>query len=187
MNPPLDDKPARSTNGQAIDWPDVLQQHGRWMRTVVQARLRDAHAADEVMQEIVLAILQQNSRPSDPAKIAPWLHRVAVRHTINYRRRVGRQNKLLQDYACRGQPATAVARNPRDWVLEEESQQHLSAALAQLAPLERELVLLKYSEGWTYKELASHLGVKEKTIEYRLMKARRQLRRYLARQGFGEE
>jgi DNA-directed RNA polymerase specialized sigma24 family protein len=41
--------------------------------------------------------------------------------------------------------------------------------------------MLKYAEGWSYKELASHLGVQEDTIEYRLLRARKNLRRLLVR------
>ncbi|MBC7965793.1 MAG: sigma-70 family RNA polymerase sigma factor, partial [Fuerstia sp.] len=41
------------------------------------------------------------------------------------------------------------------------------------------------TEGWSYRELADHLGVREDTIEYRLLKARKNLRRLLRQ--FDEE
>jgi RNA polymerase sigma-70 factor (ECF subfamily) len=37
-------------------------------------------------------------------------------------------------------------------------------------------LLLKYTEGWSYEQLAQHLGVSIKTIEYRLLRARNALR-----------
>jgi RNA polymerase sigma-70 factor (ECF subfamily) len=40
-------------------------------------------------------------------------------------------------------------------------------------------LLLKYKEGWGYQELAEHLGITVKTVEYRLLKARRALRALL--------
>ncbi len=36
--------------------------------------------------------------------------------------------------------------------------------------------MLKYTEGWSYRQLAENLGTKEKTVEYRLLKAREELR-----------
>jgi DNA-directed RNA polymerase specialized sigma24 family protein len=39
---------------------------------------------------------------------------------------------------------------------------------------------LKYSENWTYRELAAHLGQTEAAIESRLHRARRRLRDELA-------
>jgi len=39
--------------------------------------------------------------------------------------------------------------------------------------------MLKYTEGWGYQELSEHLGITVKTVEYRLVKARRALRAFL--------
>ena len=48
-----------------------------------------------------------------------------------------------------------------------------------LNELDRQILMLKYTEGWSYRQLSEHLGVKEDTVEYRLMKARKNLRRLL--------
>ncbi len=185
MNSPLPPLPYDpSANGAAIDWAAALANNARWMRTVVRSRVRDSHATDEVMQEIALAVWQQNSRPTDATKVAPWLYRVAIRQTINHRRRNGRRQRLLAGFARNGAHEEASAANPRDWVLAEEVQQSVAVAMEELPPHDREILLLKYTEGWTYKQLAEQLGVKMKTVEHRLMKARRALRRRLRQQGF---
>jgi RNA polymerase sigma-70 factor (ECF subfamily) len=46
--------------------------------------------------------------------------------------------------------------------------------------VERQLLLLKYAEGWSYRQIAEQLGVQEDTVEYRLLKARKKLRRELS-------
>ena len=172
-------------NGATIDWAAALASNGGWMRTVVRSRVRDSHATDEVMQEIALAVWQQNSRPTDASKVAPWLYRVAIRQTINHRRRSGRLQRLLAGFARNGAHKETSAANPRDWVLAEEVQQSVAVALEKLSPHDREILLLKYTEGWTYKQLAEQLGVKVKTVEHRLMKARRALRNCLRERGLG--
>ena len=43
-----------------------------------------------------------------------------------------------------------------------------------------EILLLKYSENWSYEQLAQHLGTTESAIESRLHRARARLRRQLA-------
>jgi len=175
------------SNGNAIDWESALDEHRSWIRTVVRSRIRDSHAADDVVQEIALAVLQQNSRPTDSVKVAPWLYRIAVRQTINYRRRTGRQDRLLAQFASAKTRPDSPAANPHDWVLAEEQQLSVAAALECLSAQAREILLLKYAEGWTYKQLASHLGVKMKTVEHRLMKARDALRCRLREQGIEEK
>ena len=64
-----------------------------------------------------------------------------------------------------------------------ETPGHTPASISIVVYDDREILLLKYTEGWTYKQLAAHLGVKVKTVEHRLMKARRDLRRRLRERG----
>jgi RNA polymerase sigma-70 factor (ECF subfamily) len=52
--------------------------------------------------------------------------------------------------------------------------------MEQLDPQDRQILLLKYTEGWGYQELADHLGISIKTVEYRLLKARKSLRAKLS-------
>ena len=184
-SPNVPDNPP--SNGTAIDWESAFDEHRSWIRTVVRSRIRDPHAADDVVQEIALAVLQQNSRPTDSAKVAPWLYRIAIRQTINYRRRTGRQDRLLTQFAGAKTRPDSSAANPYDWVLAEEQQLSVAVALECLSAQAREMLLLKYAEGWTYKQLASHLGVKVKTVENHLMKARRELRCRLREQGIEEK
>ena len=62
-----------------------------------------------------------------------------------------------------------------------EQREKVREALQQLDELDRQILMLKYSENWTYRDLAEHLGVREDTIEYRLTKARTRLRKLLSR------
>ena len=88
-----------ATNAAGIDWPSVLAEHERWLRTVVCARLGEPQAIDEVMQEVSLAAIRQRAPISDPAKVGAWLYRLAVRHSLLHRRKQGRKRKLIDRYA----------------------------------------------------------------------------------------
>jgi RNA polymerase sigma-70 factor (ECF subfamily) len=158
--------------GQPIDWPQFLETHHQWLRTIVRARIRDEAAVDDVMQDV--AVLEQESRPTDPQKSFPWLYRIAVRQVVNHRRRGGRRRNREQRWAAN--QTTAGPENPRDWVLEREAEDAVNVALGQMDARDRELLMLKYTQGWTYRQLADRLGATVKTIEYRLLRARRELR-----------
>src|SRR5687767_486195 len=56
----------------------------------------------------------------------------------------------------------------------------LHAALARLDQADRELVVLKHLDGWTYEELAVRLGIPQGTVMSRLFNARRRLLALLA-------
>src|SRR4051812_15467138 len=93
---------ADGPTGGRIDWAAALARHERWLRTVVMARLGERQAVEEVLQEVSLAAVAQRSPLADPSKVAAWLYRLAVRQTLLYRRRRGRQHKLAGRYAGRG-------------------------------------------------------------------------------------
>ena len=49
-------------------------------------------------------------------------------------------------------------------------------ALRRLPPRDADLLVLKYAEGWSARELAGRLGVKTAAVEARLHRARGRLR-----------
>jgi RNA polymerase sigma-70 factor (ECF subfamily) len=65
-------------------------------------------------------------------------------------------------------------------LLQKEICTSIQEGLSKLDPQDRQLLLLKYTEGWSYEQLAQHLGVSIKTIEYRLLRARNALRTELS-------
>jgi RNA polymerase sigma-70 factor (ECF subfamily) len=56
----------------------------------------------------------------------------------------------------------------------------LAAAIAELDPLAREVIVLKEREGRTYMEIAARLGIPVNTVGTRLLRARQKLRKLLA-------
>jgi RNA polymerase sigma-70 factor (ECF subfamily) len=165
-----------------IDWSKALAEHERWLRTVVVARLGEPQAADEVMQELALAVLRQRAPLADPAKLAPWLYRLAATQALLYRRRRGRGRKLADRYVQHFRTTELDSRDadPLSWLLADERRQAIRMALTRLSGRDAEILLLKYSEDWSYHDLAKHLGISHSAVETRLHRARARLRTELA-------
>jgi RNA polymerase sigma-70 factor (ECF subfamily) len=167
---------------EPVNWASALASHERWLRTAVLARLGEHQAAEEVLQEVALAAVAQRSPLADPSKLAAWLYRLAVRQTLLYRRRQGRRRRLTSLYALRNGEASAGAHlvDPLSWLLLDERRQLVREALARLPRRDAEILMLKYTEDWSYRELATHLGLTEAAVEARLYRARCRLRAALA-------
>ncbi len=162
----------------SIDWSAELSRHRGWMLRLLRSRISDWHAAEDLIQDLAVSVLRQASLPTDPRKVAPWLYRLTVRQAVNFHRRSGLHKRYFQP----GESIeTALSRDhsPLDWIIATEEQQEIHRALARLRPRDREILQMKYGENWTYEQIADVTGAKLKTIEYRLMKARQNLRREL--------
>lgn len=168
-----------------IDLPACFEQHKRWLRNVVAGRVVERQAVDDVMQEVALAAC--HGSVTEIQSMAPWLYRVAVRQSLLYRRKRGRQRKLINGFVSRGNPESVNSDgDPLKWILTTERQQSVRAAMNVLPVRDREILMLKYTENWSYQQLSDHLGVTINTIEYRLIQARKQLRRELLAKGVEE-
>lgn len=158
----------------AISWREALAEHDRWLRAVAFARVREPQAVDDVMQEVALAAVKSNS-PPQPEKVAPWLYRLTVRQALLYRRSCGRLKKRHQQAADNHRDPIHEP-DPLSWLMADEQRKQIRAALAKLSQRDAEILLLKYTENWSYRQIAEKLGVTESAIESRLHRARKKLR-----------
>ena len=153
---------ARST-GRPL-WPSTIAGCGR-----SSTRVGEAQAVEEVLQEVSLGAVKQRAPLRQREKVAPWLYRLAVRQSLLYRRKVGRRRKLTDRYVQQFQPTEEDRQpDPLGWLLADERRRLIREALGRLPPREAEILLLKYTEDWSYRELAKHLGTTEGAVEARL-------------------
>ncbi|MEW4452325.1 sigma-70 family RNA polymerase sigma factor [Bremerella sp. JC817] len=161
----------------------LLQQHDRWLRTALIARLRNSVEVDDVMQETVTAALVNWQQIRDPGAAGPWLYKIAIRQALLYRRKQGRIRKLHEDAQEHAPPRGDSGRNPLDWLLAEERDQMVRDALSELPRRDAEILLLKYTEQWSYREISEHIGISTSAVEARLHRARQRMReRLMARE-----
>jgi RNA polymerase sigma-70 factor (ECF subfamily) len=183
---------AECQRGTMIDWNAALAEHGRWLRTIVLARVREPQAVDEVMQEVALAAIRRPPMLDDVNKVGPWLYRVAVAQSIRYRRGRARQRHGLARYAERcddngdGRDVDEFA-DPLRLLIAEERRQIVEQALGRLPGRDAEILLLKYTEHCSYRQLSERLGISESAVDGRLQRARVRLRRELASLDLTEE
>jgi RNA polymerase sigma-70 factor (ECF subfamily) len=159
-----------------LDWRTILTTHDRWLRTVVFWRLRDHQAVDDVMQEVALAAVRQASPISDVTRVAPWLYRLAVRAVLLHRRSQGRRRRMMERFESLGANGKPCEPEPLDWLLSHERQAAVRKAMDRLPARDAEILLLKYTENWSYHQIAAHLGVGHSAVEARLHRARARLR-----------
>lgn len=132
------------------------------------------------MQETATAALESWQQLRDPGAAGPWLYKIAIRQALLYRRKQGRIRRLNAN-ASQALPrqSTDRAANPLEWLLAEERNALVRRALHELPRRDAEILLLKYTEQWSYREIGRHLGISESAVEARLHRARRRLREQL--------
>jgi RNA polymerase sigma factor (sigma-70 family) len=175
---------ARDSLPQPMDWGACLAAHEHWLRKVIYARTGERQAVDEVFQQVALAAVEQRAPLAEWEKAAAWLHRLAVVCSARYRRKLGRGRKAMAAVAeQRRHESNGHAPDLLEWLSGQERQDQTRQALGQLAGRDAEVLLLKYGERWSYRQIAERLGITEKAVDTRLVRARERLRQELLRRG----
>ena len=162
----MDDAEAvrRCRAGQVGAFQHLVQRYqGRALAHGRALTGNDADAADAAQEAFIDAF--RNLRQFDAGReFYPWFY-VLLRHRcFKQRTRPGTRpesGRLPEREAPQGPPA--------------EQTIDLHAALERLDRADRELVVLKHLDGWTYEELAARLAIPQGTVMSRLFNARRKL------------
>lgn len=159
---------------------ELLGLHGRWLRTVLAVRSGDPAAADELFQEVAVGAMRGWAVVGPAGPSPPWLYTIAVRVALLHRRKYGRQRRKMEGFQASGLvPEEGRAPDPLTFLLAKERQQLVRDAMLSLSPKDRELLLLKYTECWSYDEISRHLGLTAGQVTTRLHRARGKLRTLL--------
>jgi RNA polymerase sigma-70 factor (ECF subfamily) len=133
-------------------------------------RMLDAERADDVSQEIWLAVVRGLPRLREPDRFAPWLFTIARRSITD---------RLRGQYAREPETLTAGEAAAGDPVEAMVDRAELISALARLPVPEREVLVLYYLEDLSVEDCAQICQVPAGTIKSRLSRARRLLRAHL--------
>ncbi|WP_431907657.1 RNA polymerase sigma factor [Nonomuraea jabiensis] len=135
-------------------------------------RMLDAERADDVSQEVWLAVIRGLPRLREPARFAPWLFTIARRSvTDRLRSQYAREELAARD---------VVAEDPVEAVVERGE---LMSALSELPVPEREILVLFYLEDLPVEDCAQICGIPAGTVKSRLNRARRLLREHFEEKG----
>ena len=161
-----------------LNWTLIWRQHGRWLKRVLRARLRSDDQVDDVFQEIALTVSRKPERWPQPDKIAPWLYRVTLQHVFLFRRRKHRGINDRESLDQQLEPLASIE-EPVAILMSRESRQMVKRAMQRLGGQDREILILKHAENWTYEQISKHTGLSREKVVYRLGRARDRLRRTL--------
>ncbi len=164
----------RARRGDAAAFEALVRRHYRAAYAVALSALGQAMDAEDVCQDAFVRALQRLDELRDPGRFAAWLLRIVRNLAANYRsyRRVRSAQPLDQVSAASESDTAREAERS-------ELRQELEAAIAELGPAQREVMLLHDLEGWKHREIADSLGLSEGMSRQHLFNARRKLRERL--------
>jgi RNA polymerase sigma-70 factor (ECF subfamily) len=159
--------------GSLPDFEALFREHWPHAHRAAYLIVHDAAAAEDIAQEAFLAAIRALDRFDRRRPFGPWLNRIVVNRAIDW----ARARSLRREVGAAAEPpapATAGANPYSDEVL---------AALAELSPEHRAVVVLRYLLEYTPGEIAGVLELPRGTVNSRLRRALDRLGSALGEEG----
>jgi RNA polymerase sigma-70 factor (ECF subfamily) len=183
MAVPTDELIRRYQEGQVDLFEALFDRFKDYVYRVAYSLVQHADEAEEVVQETFLDVLRALPRyqVGGPARFETWLYRVTTnRCKMRWRRKgppmadwdeVGDQIAQLTDETSQ--------HNPEEAVQQGEVCRRIWRAVGRLSPLYREVIVLRYAQELSYREIAETLKVSIGTVKSRLSAAHGKLQQLL--------
>lgn len=160
----------------AGDHGALVALYQRYQRPLFRYLLQltpDRELAEEILQDTLVAVWKAAGEFQGRSSVRTWLIGIARRQAHNALRR---PSPPVADPAGL-EEMEADDPDPEAAALAAIDREALARALAQLAPLHREIIILTFVHGLSYQEMASVLDVPVGTVKSRLSNAKRALSR----------
>lgn len=136
---------------------------------LLRRMLGDSGRAEEIANEAFLKLHTTVLPTATRSNIPGWLYRTAMNLGIDDLRTRNRHIQLAQE-ACRAVSASTQPENGLQLLLRTETQQRVRLALSNIKPEWAQILLLR-ANGYSYKEIASHLEVSPGSVGTLLIRA----------------
>lgn len=135
--------------------------------------------ADEVAQEAFLSAWKALPNFRGESQFSTWLYQLTTHAAIDLMRREKRQIAADITEVSAADPAPS----PQQQAEQSEQREIVRDAILQLAPEQREVVVLRFMEELSYEEIGAVLKLPSGTVKSRLNRAKAQLKEILSKSG----
>jgi len=151
--------------GETLAFRELFDRYKNPIYGFVRRRVDNPGRAEEITQDVFLALIQQQKGYEVRASFRTFLYRIALNRVVSERRKMAEAPALDPEVAAGGDIGTV---------------QQVREALARLEPEQQEIVMLREYQGLSYQEIAQVLNVPVGTVRSRLFRAKLALRELLA-------
>ena len=161
----------------------LIERHSRRVRDYIQMMVKDGDVADDIFQETFIKAVRviDEGRYTDNGRFLSWILRIAHNQVIDHFR-AQKQNRQLNEaeagYDVLGTLRLAE-RTGEDEIVCEQIASDVRRMVELLPDEQREVVMMRYYSGLSFKEIAEQTGVSINTALGRMRYALINLRKMI--------
>ncbi|MFN0128653.1 MAG: RNA polymerase sigma factor [Verrucomicrobiales bacterium] len=170
---------AFASRGSQAAFRELTERYSGLVYAAAYRRTGQRGLAEEVAQNVFAVLARKATALARPdLKLAAWLHRATVLEAARARRKESIRQRIMDDYFHQADVLASEAGAPWQAVLPE-----LDAALDALPGRDRELLLARFFEDRSYREIAAATGRSEAALMQQQHRALEKLSARLGQRG----
>ena len=171
----------RSRAGDRRAFGRIVERYQSLVASIAYSSIGDLALSQDIAQETFIRAYSALHQFRGDAQFYTWLYRIAVNLCVDQRRREAKHAEVALETDERGEgPLPSLPDGPRpdqpfERTRDAEIAHRVQAAMAELTPEHRAVILLREVEGLSYAEIGEVLDCPKGTVMSRLHYARRQM------------
>jgi RNA polymerase sigma-70 factor (ECF subfamily) len=168
----------KSQEGNEEAYGVLVETHKRKVFNMVYSLTLNREVADDLAQEVFIKAYYALPKFKGKAAFSTWLHQITVNHTRDYLRKSSRMRQVLFE------ELKADLSTPEDEVKKREQEEEqaqtkkiIHEAIRTLPEKYRIILSLRDIQGFHYEEISSMLNISPGTVDSRLHRARKMLKK----------
>lgn len=161
----------------------LIERHSRRVRDYIRMMVKDGDTAEDIFQETFIKAVRviDEGKYADSGKFLSWILRIAHNQVIDYFR-AQKQNRQVNESAAGYNVLGTLRfaeRTVEDKMVSEQIERDVRALVELLPDEQREVVMLRYFSGLSFKDIAEQTNVSINTALGRMRYALINLRKMI--------
>ena len=175
-----------AANGDQSAFSELVTEYERLVYNTVKSKVLSTEYAMDISQEVFIKIWKALPNWRGECKFATWVYKVCINASLDFLRRAPEKTESLS-----GRPDDdgderpldiaddSVQASPERRLEQSETTMAVWRAIARLPEDQREIVILRDIDGYSYDEIADMLSLGIGTVKSRINRARTKLKSLL--------
>lgn len=146
--------------------------HAPKLRQFIRRKVSNTEDAEEVLQDVLYAFLEAIRDFTGSSRLTTFLYAIASHKVIDYYRRKKLRHVVFSAVPQLESVVTPLL-GPEEELDATMLREKIKRVLGSLLPLHRQVLILKYAEGFAVADIAKRLAISFKSAESQLFRARK--------------
>lgn len=133
--------------------------------------VQDKAKAEDLTHDIFLKIAVKAGSFNERSRFSTWVYSITYNHCMDTLRTVKKRKEESLDFQVE------FAEEEMDHEMASMQKEGLKKSLDQISPEEKSILLMKYQDDFSIKEIASSLNLSESAVKMRLLRSRERIKK----------